>query len=224
MRLLFLLSLLLALAVALEFPNRETRQRKGRQHKKTSRPKRASGVSSSSFRTPRRPSNAPSQYRISLDKPSRRRSKSALKRLPADMIDPDSGSTASRGSEAFGTAQRLRRQDTANDFYECTAANPAPSDADCSVIIDQVYGSNDDVAVAAGSCLVFAYQTCQGFFCSLCETLTTTTDFVGNQLATAEALCVAAGGQDGTVVGEDAPQWDAGFVYAGEGLPTYDVC
>ena len=83
--------------------------------------------------------------------------------------------------------------------------------------------SDDDLSVAAGSCLVFVYQTCQGFFCSLCDTLDTTTDFIANQLDSADDLCVSQE-QDGTIVGEDAPQWDAGFVLTGDSLPTYDVC
>jgi hypothetical protein len=91
------------------------------------------------------------------------------------------------------------------------------------VIIDQVYASDETLVVNANACLTFVYKSCQGFFCSLCETLATTTDFVGNQLDSAEALCVADGNA-GTVVGEDPPQWDAGFVNAGDGLPTYDVC
>jgi len=77
--------------------------------------------------------------------------------------------------------------------------------------------------VAANSCLVFSFRTCQGFFCSLCTTLGTTTDFIGNQLDTIDALCLGSG-QVGTIVGQDPPQWDAGFTYQGDGLPSYDVC
>jgi hypothetical protein len=51
----------------------------------------------------------------------------------------------------------------------------------------------------------------------------TTTDFIANQLNSAEALCTSDG-YDGAVVSQDAPQWDAGFVSQNEGLPTYDVC
>lgn len=83
--------------------------------------------------------------------------------------------------------------------------------------------SGDDLIVSASSCLVFTFRTCQGFFCSLCQTLSTSTDFIGNQLDTVDALCVE-NGQSGTIVGEDPPQWDAGFTYAGAGLPLYDVC
>lgn len=77
--------------------------------------------------------------------------------------------------------------------------------------------------IAPNSCLVFSYGTCQGFFCSLCVELETSTQFIGSQLDTVDALCVE-GGQAGTIVGEDTPQWDAGFTYAGQGLPTFDVC
>ncbi len=40
----------------------------------------------------------------------------------------------------------------------------------------------------------------QGFFCSLCQTLETDTTFIGNQLNTAEDLCIAQGGKAGTVI------------------------
>jgi hypothetical protein len=100
---------------------------------------------------------------------------------------------------------------------------PGPADADCQVVIDQVLNSDDTVVVSANSCLTFVYKSCQAFFCSLCDTLATTTDFVGNQLDSAEVLCVADG-SPGTVVGQDPPQWDAGFVNVGDALPSYDVC
>ena len=100
---------------------------------------------------------------------------------------------------------------------------PSPSSAHCKVVVDQVLSTDDELIIAPNSCLVFSYRTCQAFFCSLCQTLDTTTQFIGSQLDTAEALCVE-NGQAGTIVGEDAPQWDAGFTYAGQGLPTFDVC
>ncbi|KAI1408184.1 hypothetical protein F5Y13DRAFT_113994 [Hypoxylon sp. FL1857] len=111
----------------------------------------------------------------------------------------------------------------ANDFYECRNARPAPSDNDCNSIIDNVFALDQSITVASNACLTFQFGTCWGFFCSLCETLTTDTTFIGNQLISAEALCVA-NGQIGTVVSNDAPQWQAGFVYQGAGLPDYDVC
>ena len=45
--------------------------------------------------------------------------------------------------------------------------NPAPKDADCQVIIDQVYDTNQTLTLAANSCVTFGYETCKGFFCSL---------------------------------------------------------
>ncbi|KAI1139483.1 hypothetical protein F5Y05DRAFT_323988 [Hypoxylon sp. FL0543] len=111
----------------------------------------------------------------------------------------------------------------ANDFYECANARPAPSDSDCNTIIDNVIALDQPITIASNACLTFQYGTCWGFFCSLCETLSTDTSFIGNQLISAEALCVA-NGQIGTIVGNDAPQWQAGFVYEGAGLPDYDVC
>lgn len=98
-----------------------------------------------------------------------------------------------------------------------------PSPEDCDVIVDQVLSSSDELIITANACLVFSFGTCQGFFCSLCETLSTTTDFIGSQLDTVDALCVE-NGQAGAIVGEDPPQWDAGFTYAGAPLPMYDVC
>lgn len=115
------------------------------------------------------------------------------------------------------------RQSTANDFYECKQSSPFPNDSDCNDIIDNVFALDQSLTITANACLLFQSGTCWGFFCSLCEQLTTDTTFVANQLVTAEALCVA-GGQIGTVVGTDAPEWQAGFVYNGGSLPNYDVC
>ncbi|EOO00277.1 hypothetical protein UCRPA7_4193 [Phaeoacremonium minimum UCRPA7] len=211
MKVIYLITLFISFVAAVDFAELNERQRKGRPHKKTSRPKKYSGVST--MRAPHKPASAPSAYRVDLGKPSRSRSKASLKKLPAEYIDPDN---MRRSIEAMRAVQRLKRQSSANDFFECQSSvrlhiasmrvkadltkqqNPAPSD-------------------------MFSYQTCEGFFCSLCETLQTNTDFIGNQLSTAEALCVS-NGDAGTVVGEDPPQWDAGFVYTGNGLPTYDVC
>ncbi|KAI0019799.1 hypothetical protein F4780DRAFT_405904 [Xylariomycetidae sp. FL0641] len=116
------------------------------------------------------------------------------------------------------------RQFSASDFYECRSSSPAPSESDCQSVISNVYGLSTTLTVTARSCLTFSFGTCQGFFCSLCQQLSTSTDFVGSELDTANDLCVS-GGQAGTVVGDSAPQWSAGFVYAGRSLPTYnDVC
>lgn len=234
MKLLFLLTLLIGFAMAIEFSELDPRQRRHRPHKKTSRPKKFTG--SSSMRAASRPKGAPDAYKTGTDRATRKRSKANLKKMPADLIDPDQ----KRRRDSAHALRLLRRQATAADFYECgtvsasslpvsgnyltsTRQGPAPTDADCQVVIDQVYASDETLVVNANSCLTFAYGSCQGFFCSLCETLATTTAFVGNQLDSAEALCVADG-STGTVVGEDPPQWDAGFVNVGDGLPTYDVC
>jgi hypothetical protein len=102
--------------------------------------------------------------------------------------------------------------------------NPAPTSADCDTVISQVYASSETLVLSASTCLVFDYGTCRGFFCALCEQLATSSDFVGNQLSSVASLCVDSG-QAGAIVGEDPPQWDAGFVYQGGDLPGYDdVC
>lgn len=94
---------------------------------------------------------------------------------------------------------------------------------DCGVIVKNVLGTGMDLIVDRGSCLVFSYRTCSAFFCSLCSALTTSTDFIGSQLDTVDALCVTDG-KAGTIVGESSPQYEVGFVRAGNGLPNYDVC
>lgn len=96
-------------------------------------------------------------------------------------------------------------------------------DSDCQVVADQVRSTGQTSVVQARACLTFNYQTCQGFFCALCETLAVTSDFIANQLDQVEFLCVADG-KAGAIVGENAPQWSAGFVRAGNGLPSYNVC
>ncbi|KAK4237269.1 hypothetical protein C8A03DRAFT_16179 [Achaetomium macrosporum] len=140
-------------------------------------------------------------YTTSISTPTDQRSKATLHQAP----------------------QTQRRQVTANDFFECTNPNPSPSSADCNVIVNQVLSTSQDFLIDANTCLAFSFRTCQAFFCSLCQTLATSSDFIGSQLDTVAALCVE-NGQAGTIVGEDVPQWDAGFVYAGQSLPTYDVC
>jgi hypothetical protein len=86
-----------------------------------------------------------------------------------------------------------------------------------------VLATSQDYLFDANTCITFSFGTCQAFFCSLCETLATSSSFIGSQLDTVAALCVD-NGQAGTIVGEDVPQWDAGFVRTGQSLPTYDVC
>lgn len=109
------------------------------------------------------------------------------------------------------------------DLELTSLQNPSPASADCRVVVDQVLSTNDELIIAPNACMVFSYQTCQAFFCSLCQKLATSTGFIGTQLDTVDALCVQ-NGQAGTIVGEDAPQWDAGFTYLGDSLPTFDVC
>ncbi|KAK4149665.1 hypothetical protein C8A00DRAFT_37726 [Chaetomidium leptoderma] len=155
------------------------------------------------------------EYSTSTSKPTEKRSKSALTKMP--------GLQQRRESSEAAQSLKLRGEAQASDFFECTNPNPSPRTADCKVIVNQVLSTDDEIIIAANSCLVYSYRTCQAFFCSLCRTLDTSTQFIGSQLDTVDALCVE-NGQAGTIVGEDAPQWDAGFTYAGKGLPTFDVC
>lgn len=113
MKLLLLLTLLVGLAVALEFAELEDRQYKHRSHKKTSRPKKFSGATT--MRASRKPSGAPPEYKTSTDKPSRKRSKATLKKLPSDLIDAD----LRRREESHRTLTLLRRQASVADYYEC---------------------------------------------------------------------------------------------------------
>ncbi|KAI1845378.1 hypothetical protein JX265_005240 [Neoarthrinium moseri] len=185
-----------------------------RPHRKVRRPKKASV---GTMRTPGIPKDAPSAYKTALGKASVKLDKKNLKKLPSDLIDPDSPDAP------IQTLRYLRRQVQAQDFFECRSSSPAPTSSDCNTVIDQVYASQQSLVVAGGSCLLFQFNTCWGFFCALCEQLATSTDFIGNQLGSVESLCVESG-QVGTIVGEDPPQFDVGFVYRGQGLPTYDVC
>lgn len=177
------------------------------------------------------------EYSTSTSKPTEKRSKSALTKMPGLQQRGESSKAAPN--------LKLRGEAQASDFFECTnpvrslppqsyhlmtqprltssSQNPSPRTADCKVIVNQVLSTDDEIIIAANSCLVYSYKTCQAFFCSLCSTLDTSTQFIGSQLDTVDALCVE-NGQAGSIVGEDAPQWDAGFTYAGQGLPTFDVC
>lgn len=155
-----------------------------------------------------------SEYQVSTGTPTEQRSKITLTRVPDVLKRRDSAPAV----------RTLRRQEPqASDFFECTNPNQRPATTDCKVIVSQILSTDDELIIAANSCLVYSYKTCQAFFCSLCQTLDTTTQFIGSQLDTVDALCVE-NGQAGTIVGEAAPQWDAGFTYAGQGLPSFDVC
>ncbi|KAK4186493.1 hypothetical protein QBC35DRAFT_268101 [Podospora australis] len=215
MRIFLLITLFLGIALALETSALEERAK--RERKKASRPKKFSGAGA--FRAAKRPGDAPGDYKTGTGKANVKRAKDGLKRVPAEWLD----SVGRRRRREFETLQQLRSRQSASDFFECTNSNPRPSPEDCDVVVDQVLNSGDDLIVSASSCLVFTFRTCQGFFCSLCQTLSTSTDFIGNQLDTVDALCIE-NGQSGTIVAEDPPQWDAGFTYAGAGLPFYDVC
>jgi hypothetical protein len=113
MKLLLLLTVLVGLAMALDFSELDTRQRRHRRHKKTSRPKRFSGATA--MRAARRPSGAPTDYKTSTGRATHKRSKANLKKLPADLVDPD----MKKRSESLHALRLLRRQATAADFYEC---------------------------------------------------------------------------------------------------------
>ncbi len=101
--------------------------------------------------------------------------------------------------------------------------NPPPTSSDCRIIVDSVSRSGDELVVAQSSCLVFSFGTCTGYFCSLCETLSTSTDFIGSQLDLVDALCVSDG-RAGAIVGEEPPAYSVGFVRSGRPIPGYDVC
>ncbi|TGJ85343.1 hypothetical protein E0Z10_g3384 [Xylaria hypoxylon] len=122
-------------------------------------------------------------------------------------------------------SRKARDTMAANDFFECATSGTPPRASDCNTVINNVIASNQATVIAPGACLLFQFSTCWGFFCSLCQQLGTDTDFIGSQLKTAQTLCVN-GGSAGTVVGEDAPQWEAGFIRANGQLPNYagDVC
>ena len=118
MKLLILITLFIGFALALESAVLEERQGRGsgkRQRKKTYRPKKSSGVATA--RAPNRPRNAPSDFKTTTGRASVKRNKAALKKVPADYIDPG----MRRRQESFETLGRLRRQAAnANDFYECS--------------------------------------------------------------------------------------------------------
>ncbi|KAI0406267.1 hypothetical protein F4802DRAFT_596291 [Xylaria palmicola] len=150
---------------------------------------------------------------------------------PADYQTDTATLTAEQSTQASEKIQRreamrkARGPITANDFFECSTAGNPPRASDCNTVVNNVLASDQGLVIAPGACLLFQFQTCWGFFCALCERLGTDTDFIGSQLSNAQTLCVS-GGAAGTIVGEDAPQWEAGFIRAGGQLPNYagDVC
>jgi hypothetical protein len=91
--------------------------------------------------------------------------------------------------------------------------------------VTQVSSTPQNLIVAAGSCLLFEFNTCWGFFCSLCDQLATSTSFIASELGQVDDLCVEPGSQVGTIVGTTDPQYQVGFVYEGGTLPNYnDFC
>ncbi|KAI1278518.1 hypothetical protein F5Y07DRAFT_397544 [Xylaria sp. FL0933] len=153
---------------------------------------------------------------------------SVPKDAPADfhteVIQLPAG-TSIQKSKRRDTSSKPRDTVAANDFFECATTGNPPASSDCEAVISNVQAADQGIVIAPGACLLFQFNTCWGFFCSLCQRLGTSTDFIGSQLETAQTLCVS-GGAAGTVVGEDAPQWEAGFVHSGGVLPNYagDVC
>lgn len=116
MKFIILLTLLLGIAVALE-TGLEERARRPR--KRTPRPRKS--IDAGTLRAPNRPPKCPAEYKTATGKPSRRGSKAALKRVPPEFVDPG----LRRRRESAEALQRLRRQATASDFFECT--NPVSS-------------------------------------------------------------------------------------------------
>ncbi|KAI2611561.1 uncharacterized protein GGS25DRAFT_519867 [Hypoxylon fragiforme] len=167
----------------------------------------ASSIAAERHREPRRPQPASLSQFTSDIHPSLKLDAVNLKQLPESLAD----------------AGLSTRETDSSPLYECRNSSPAPADSDCNNVINEVLALDQPLILTANSCLLFQYGTCWGFFCSLCSQLSTDTTFVGNQLISAEALCVA-NGQAGTIVGVDAPQWQAGFVYQSKELPNYDVC
>ncbi|TLD17637.1 uncharacterized protein PgNI_00952 [Pyricularia grisea] len=222
MKPIYLLAALVGLTTALG--TLDVRQTPSRPRRPASRP----AQTSDNFRmqAPRVPSGAPAGFTTKVVEPTRERPRAGLTRLPDEFIDGRSFRVRRdryvAGRAALAALDK-RQEVKALDFYECESVNPAPASRDCNVIIDQVYATAQDLLLARNSCVVFDYQTCRGFFCSLCGSIRASTDFIGNQLLTADTLCVSQG-RAGTVVGTDQPQWDAGFVRAGASLPTYSVC
>ncbi|KAI0966036.1 hypothetical protein F4678DRAFT_310119 [Xylaria arbuscula] len=133
--------------------------------------------------------------------------------------------TSTEQSQRRDALRKPRGAVAANDFYECATTGNPPSASDCQVVINNVYATNQGLVIAPGACVLFQYNTCWGFFCSLCQQLGTDTNFIGSELDTAQTLCVS-GGAAGTVVGENAPQWEAGFIHSNGVLPNYagEVC
>jgi len=194
-------------SVVAEFPHRKVR--------------RAQTYSGSTILSPAAiPEGAPSGYATATGHVTDLLDTSGLTELPSHLVDRDDRDAALQRREVL---RKLRGVAAVNDFYECATSGNPPKASDCNTVITNVFAADQLLAVSPRACLLFQYGTCWGFFCSLCQQLSTDTDFIGNQLSTAQTLCVQ-GGSAGTVVGEGEPQWEAGFIRSGGSLPNYDVC
>ncbi|KAF2966284.1 hypothetical protein GQX73_g7295 [Xylaria multiplex] len=192
------------------------------------------------------PEDAPADFHTTVGALTENHSARGLIELPNELVDRNAPIQQLQRRDA---SKKPRGDVSASDFYECATTvrdhlstlvprpsipfqyqltnrqgNP-PRSSDCTVVINNVFAANQATVIAAGACLLFQFNTCWGFFCSLCERLGTDTTFIGNQLLNAQTLCVN-GGSAGTVVGEDAPEWEAGLIRANGQLPNYagDVC
>ncbi|KAI8630814.1 hypothetical protein F5Y19DRAFT_473933 [Xylariaceae sp. FL1651] len=223
MKLLYMLALVVGLTTATSILTPDS-VAEDHPRRKVRRPHKYTG--SAIFSAAPIPKGAPADYKTSTGRAADMHDKKKLAKLPSSMIDSDDPSAPLQPFQRRDVLRKLRGVQSplvANDFYECATSGNPPKVADCDVVIDNVFATNQALSVSSGACLLFEYGTCWGFFCSLCEQLSTTTDFIGNQLTTAETLCVS-GGHAGTVVGEDEPQWEAGLIRQGGALPNYDVC
>jgi hypothetical protein len=106
MKILLVLTLLIAFVVALDMAVEPDQRRRRHATRKTNRPLKHTGKGAR-IAAARRPDRAPSAYKVGTDMPSLKRTKDNLKKLPADMLD---------------ARRRLKtRQATGSDFYECPA-------------------------------------------------------------------------------------------------------
>ncbi|KAI0539197.1 hypothetical protein GGR58DRAFT_500459 [Xylaria digitata] len=168
------------------------------------------------------PEDAPADYHTTVGSLTENHSARGLIELPSELVDRSAPIQQLQRRDA---SKKPRGDVSAADFYECATTGNPPRSSDCTVVINNVFAADQATVIAPGACLLFQFNTCWGFFCSLCELLGTDTTFIGNQLLNAQTLCVN-GGSAGTVVGEDAPQWEAGLIRANGQLPNYagDVC
>ncbi|KAI0107025.1 hypothetical protein GGR51DRAFT_559713 [Nemania sp. FL0031] len=165
------------------------------------------------------PEDAPAEYGTATATLSEQHTTRALIEVPNELANKV------QQVQRREISKKPRGPITAQDFYECATSGTPPRASDCNAVVSNVLATNQALVVASGACLLFQFGTCWGFFCSLCQQLGTDTNFIGSQLSTANTLCVSKGSA-GTIVGEAAPQWEAGFIRANGTLPNYagDVC